>query len=99
MTEADRWPRIKEIFQAALEKPAEQRDAWLDEACAGDVELRAQLAEMLRIHESDDSLLDDPQQIRIKPIRESLIGMVEAISDEKRRNWLTKMADFGQKGI
>lgn len=33
----------------------------------------------------------------IRPIQESLIGLVEA-SESKRKKWLAKMRDFGQKG-
>lgn len=33
----------------------------------------------------------------IKPIRETIYGMVEAASDAKRANWLTDMQDLGRK--
>ena len=36
--------------------------------------------------------------IGIKPIRSTLIGMVEAISDAKRAVWIEKVARFGEEG-
>lgn len=34
----------------------------------------------------------------IKPIRETLIGMVETLDEAKRRNWLEKLREFGRQG-
>ena len=36
--------------------------------------------------------------IGIKPIRSTLIGMVEGISDAKRAVWIEKVARFGEEG-
>lgn len=36
----ERWKRIEELLQAALERTPEQRNAFLDEACAADQSLR-----------------------------------------------------------
>ena len=37
----DRWARIEELFHQVLKLPVIQRISWLDQACAGDAELRA----------------------------------------------------------
>jgi WD40 repeat protein/serine/threonine protein kinase len=39
------------VFAAALELPAEQRGAYLDHACAGDVALRRQVEALLQVHD------------------------------------------------
>ena len=39
------------IFAAALELPADQRGAYLDQACAGDAALRRQVEALLRVHD------------------------------------------------
>jgi WD40 repeat protein/serine/threonine protein kinase len=51
----------RDIFIAALQKedPA-QRQAFLDEACAGQPELRQQVEDLLRLHEGAGSFLDKP---------------------------------------
>jgi hypothetical protein len=43
-----RWQRIEELFAAATDLPEAERDAFLDEACAANAELRAELASLLR---------------------------------------------------
>src|SRR5262245_2394957 len=44
---AERWARITDVFRAALEKPAGERIAFLDEACSGDEPLRRNVERLL----------------------------------------------------
>lgn len=37
--------------------------------------------------------------IGFKPVRDTIFGMVEAASDDKRRNWLEKAEDLGRRAI
>ncbi len=59
----------RDIFIAALQKedPA-QRQAYLDEACAGQPELRAQVEKLLRLNEGAGSFLEKPA---VEPTLES----------------------------
>lgn len=52
------------IFAGALERltPAE-RAAYLDGACAGDVELRRRVDALLKAHEQKGDLLDQPTEV------------------------------------
>ena len=43
----DRWRQIQEVFQEALQRAAAERDAYLARACAGDEELRREVASLL----------------------------------------------------
>jgi serine/threonine-protein kinase len=45
------WERIEAIFNGALERPAAERAAFLDRACAGDAGLRSEVEAMLAVHE------------------------------------------------
>jgi serine/threonine protein kinase len=54
--EPQRWKQIDAIFAAALERDAAERPAFLDEACAGDAELRKEV-ESLLAHQVPESLL------------------------------------------
>ena len=45
------------LFHLALEKPAAERPAFLEGACAGDVALRLRVEALLRSHETPDSFL------------------------------------------
>src|ERR1039458_1456794 len=48
------------IFNAALELPASQRAAYLDEACADDPALRLRLEALLRDHDAASAFLETP---------------------------------------
>src|ERR1019366_7170465 len=48
------------LFSAALELPASQRAAYLDEACADDPALRQRLEALLRDHEAASAFLETP---------------------------------------
>ena len=45
---ADRWQRLEALFNEALERTATARAAFLEQACAGDEELRRELEDLLR---------------------------------------------------
>ncbi len=51
----------KDVFQAALELPSDQRNEMLDEACRDNEALRSQVEALLRVHDEPDSLLDRPR--------------------------------------
>ena len=54
----DRWPRVKALFQAAVERPAEERDAFLAAAAGEDEALRREVESLLTSDTSNVSFLD-----------------------------------------
>src|SRR5271155_3023733 len=48
------------LFHEALAKPAGERAAFLDAACAGQAQLRAAVEALLAAHEASGSFLDRP---------------------------------------
>jgi serine/threonine protein kinase/Tol biopolymer transport system component len=46
-----RWAQIKEVFSAALETPGPQRSQFLESACGGDADLRAEVERLLAANE------------------------------------------------
>jgi hypothetical protein len=48
------------LFSSALELPANQRDAYLDEVCADDPALRQRLEALLGVHEKAITFLENP---------------------------------------
>ncbi len=58
-----RWRRLSEIFDQALERPPDQRAAFLAEACEGDEELRQELEALLASYEKTSGLLDRPNHL------------------------------------
>ncbi len=55
----DRWRRIDELVERALELPAPERAAFLEEACGGDDSLRREVDSLLA-HDRDDEFLATP---------------------------------------
>src|ERR687886_2492542 len=55
----ERWQRIEDLFQAARTRPTPaERAAFLDGACAGDAELRAEVESLLAAEESAGSFIN-----------------------------------------
>src|ERR1700693_2283570 len=56
---ADRWSTIERLYHEALARPAEDRAAFLSQACRGDDALRHEV-ESLVAHEPDGAFLSAP---------------------------------------
>jgi eukaryotic-like serine/threonine-protein kinase len=56
----ERSQQIDEIFQAALDLPTDQRAAYLDQACAGDDELRDEVESLISSYEQAGSFIEQP---------------------------------------
>jgi serine/threonine protein kinase/tetratricopeptide (TPR) repeat protein len=56
----ERWQHVKAVFQAAAEHRPGERRAYLDQACAGDSDLRRQVEALLVSHEQAPSFLEAP---------------------------------------
>ena len=54
----ERWPRVKALFQAAVERPAEERDAFLAAETGDDAALRLEVKSLLTSDTSEGSFLD-----------------------------------------
>ncbi len=56
----DRWQQIQDVFNAAVERPAAERVAFLDTACAADADLRREVESLLATYDEDPDFLEDP---------------------------------------
>ena len=56
----ERWRQVEEIFQAALDLTAEDRNRYVSEVCAGDTELRRDVESLLSQYDSAGELLEEP---------------------------------------
>jgi eukaryotic-like serine/threonine-protein kinase len=57
---AEKWERIKSIYQEAQELPREERPAFLAAACSGDPELRAEIESLLDESDNASGYLEAP---------------------------------------
>ena len=60
MENPQQWIKIKEIVGAALEREPRARESFLDEACAGDSGLRAEVESLLAAHADAGGLSESP---------------------------------------
>jgi serine/threonine protein kinase len=56
----ERWQRVDEIFQAAVELNPIQRAKFLDDSCRGDEDLRREVESLLSCDEQGLSMIDEP---------------------------------------
>jgi serine/threonine protein kinase len=58
-------PKLRDVFSKALQcQTAEEQEAYLVQACQGDVELRARVEELLQAHREVGSFLQEPSASR-----------------------------------
>lgn len=85
----ERWQEVERIFQAALDRDASARSAFLDHACAGDAELRRQVESLLGAHQTDDRFLESSALAMAarnladeasRPVRGQRLGSYELIN-------------------
>ncbi len=78
-----RWDRIQRIFEDALKRKADERDAFLAEACGDDAELRREVESLLKHHhEASTGFMEPAPEDRAKaavrvlqpPEKDPLIG-------------------------
>ena len=68
------WENLKEIFHSAVMLPTNERAAYLDQACDGDLSLRRRVEELLQSHEETGNFVDAPA---FRAAAEMLIDGVE----------------------
>ena len=59
-TDAQRWQAVKDLFDAALARPAGERAGFLDRVCAGDEALRREVESLLASDEEAKSFMETP---------------------------------------
>jgi serine/threonine protein kinase len=74
----EQWGQLKELFRVAIEHEPLQRAAYLDQACADDPALRAEIESLLASHDDAEAFIETPAfASTLKEIIESTAGQVE----------------------
>jgi eukaryotic-like serine/threonine-protein kinase len=99
----ERWARVKELFQAAVELAEKDRGAFLEQRCGTDPELLRQVAELLRRHRPEDRAATEAD-VRTDsvddPCEESPRGLDSA--SEKAGDWVGRyklLQKIGEGGM
>src|SRR5262249_22752963 len=56
----ERWEKVIDLFQSALERAPEERAAFLDESCHDDLEMRREVESLLTSHERAENFIEVP---------------------------------------
>ncbi len=72
----ERWQRIREVLEAALEHPPSERIEYLDQACASDRELRREVESLIGHRDEAESFLENPPVDDIENPTQSSISLV-----------------------
>ena len=57
---AERWRKVKEIYQSVAGREPQERDAFLSQACAGDESLRKEVESLLACRSEAENLMASP---------------------------------------
>jgi serine/threonine protein kinase/Tol biopolymer transport system component len=79
----ERWPRVKALFQAAVERPPSERDAFLAAATGDDDALRREVSSLLASDTSNVSFLDQLPSAR-EPGHADCLAALPASMDQMR---------------
>jgi Tol biopolymer transport system component len=66
---APNWDRVKQIFQEALDQPANERAAFVREQCGADAALQAEVESLLATHEQAGRFGEEPAVELLRGIR------------------------------
>jgi len=82
MRDGEDWARADGLLAEALERPREERRAWLRGACGGDDALRARVEELLELAEGEDDLLTPGGGLQ-GPVAEELERSLARLADQE----------------
>ncbi len=91
----DRWQRVRDLFERALEVESPDLGAWLDREAGGDAEVRAEVASLLDHHSAAGSFL-------VQPVTESLPQLLTedlALVPGQRLGSYTIVRELGRGGM
>ncbi len=57
---SEKWNRVNELFYAALDRPPEQRNTFLKDACGSDLSLQQEVESLLAAFHSSDDFIQSP---------------------------------------
>ncbi|MCI0432946.1 MAG: tetratricopeptide repeat protein [Gemmatimonadetes bacterium] len=86
--DARRWARIQELFHAACELPAADRQAWLEVECAGTPDLVADVLLLLDEDAREESLLDRDLAAVAHDVLDGSVPHLESVGSYRIRSVL-----------
>jgi Tol biopolymer transport system component len=78
---ADSWSRVEQVFHLALQIDESQRNAFLEETCAGDRDLRSEVEALLAADKKADAFLETPPMELAGKVASSQSGNAGRLED------------------
>jgi len=100
--DSNRWKQVDSLLQAVLDRPPEERDAFLRHACAGDEALEREVSSLLKSQQHAGSFLESPAiQVSARAIAQQQEGSTESIGSPISRviSHYRIVAGLGRGGI
>ena len=73
-SDPQRWARVREVLEAALERPEDERGSYVDGACGSDRALRAEIESLLAYGDRADEFLASHPSAASVSSSSSLVG-------------------------
>jgi len=75
--ESDRWKQIDDLFDAALDLPESEREAFLTEKCGGDAELKTRIQKLLKATSTNNFLETSAMRIAAQNLADEKTIVIE----------------------
>jgi hypothetical protein len=56
----ERWKKIEQIYNSAIELDVNHREAFLEQACAGDESIRKEVQKLLELNTDAEKFIESP---------------------------------------
>jgi serine/threonine protein kinase/tetratricopeptide (TPR) repeat protein len=91
----ERWRRVDQIFDAALDVPRTERDDLLAEACAGDAELRAEVESLLAAQSRARERFEEPASL----VAAGILGPTGKRAESRKIGQFRILREIGRGGM
>jgi serine/threonine protein kinase/Tol biopolymer transport system component/Flp pilus assembly protein TadD len=92
----ERWKKVEELFESALQRAPAERRAYLDQACEGDEGLRTQVETLIESYERAGSFIEAPALVDSAP---TLVDDVPAGMIGRRLGSYKLVREIGRGGM
>jgi serine/threonine protein kinase/Tol biopolymer transport system component len=95
MNSKPNWPRIWELFEQALDRPAAERGPWIEQQCAGDSGLLREVEGLLAAHKTGEGILERS----VQPLAAEALNEPSEVSAGEQIGPYRILSELGRGGM